>query len=330
MGCPVGIGPEIILKYFNLTSQQKNHTAIVIGDINVLKRCRDELGFNDLEPVSWERDQDLENGQIAVIDTSHLDPAQLQWGKPNRDTGRAAGSYVEKGVRLIQQGILESIVTCPLSKESLNMGGFPFPGHTEMLAQLTNCRDYAMMLAGDKLRVTLATIHCPLKEVVNKLDQDTIVQLIRTTNRALTVDLGIEEPKIAVAGLNPHGGEHGLFGDEEEKIIEPAIIAAKSEDIKVDGPFPPDTIFIKAASGDYHAVVCMYHDQGLIPFKLLHFSDGVNITLGLPIIRTSVDHGTAYDIAGRGIAEPTSLIQAIRLAQDIATNRRKHSSIIVQ
>jgi len=323
MGCPVGIGPEIICKYFSRKPlHQEMLIPVVIGDTDVLKRCRDELSLN-LEPISWDQGQDIKTGQIPVINITNLNAAKLQWGAPDSSTGKAAGSYVQKGIKLIQQGLLDGITTCPLNKESLNQGGFQFPGHTEMLARLTNSDHYAMMLAGKTLKVTLVTIHCPFKEVVQKLNQEAIVQLIHLTHKGLKIDLGIQDPKIAVAALNPHAGEHGLFGDEEEQIITPAVIEAADENIDVHGPFPPDTIFVKAATGEYDAVVCMYHDQGLIPFKLLHFSDGVNVTLGLPIVRTSVDHGTAYDIAGRGMADPESLICAIRLAKTIAENRLK-------
>lgn len=331
MGCPVGIGPEIILKLFHSFKRQEKHGLIAIGDINVLKRCRDELGF-DLEPIAWNNKQIFTHSQIPVIEVGNLNVKNLQWGIPGKETGKAAGLYIEKGVELIQQGLLSGIVTCPISKESLNLGGFHYPGHTEMLARLTNSSNYAMMLAGDKLKVTLVTIHCPLKNVVDQLDKERIIQLIQITYKALSIDFGIAEPKIAVAGLNPHGGEQGMFGDEELKIIKPAIIEAKQQGICVYGPFPPDTIFVKASSGEYDTVVCMYHDQGLIPFKLLHFSDGVNITLGLPIIRTSVDHGTAYDIAGKGVADSKSLMSAVNMAQTIATNRslsaQKNNTII--
>lgn len=322
MGCPVGIGAEIIVKYFGTNYRAGDLVPVVIGDLNVVRRCRDELGIT-LEPVLWSPGQKIVPHQIPIIEVSSLNGSALQWGKPDSKTGKAAGNYVIKGVELIQQGVLDGIVTCPLSKESLNQGGFQFPGHTEMLAQLTDSDNFAMMLAGEKLRVTLVTIHCSLKDIFKKINQEAITRLISITDNSLQFDFGIDRPRIGVAGLNPHSGEHGLFGDEEKRIIEPAVAKARQENIDVYGPYPPDTIFIKAASGEYDAVVCMYHDQGLIPFKLLHFSDGVNVTLGLPIIRTSVDHGTAYDIAGQGKADPTSLKCAINLAQTIAINRSR-------
>ncbi len=320
MGCPVGIGPEIICKYFSKKDADTGNSPVVVGDLDVLKRCRDQLGMN-LEPRTWTPETGNYHNTIPVISVSRLKSSSLKWGNPDSITGKAAGMYVEKAVELIQQSVLSGMTTCPLSKESLNIGGYQYPGHTEMLANLTNSEEYAMMLAGDKLRVTLVTIHCSLKDVASQLNQEAVYKLIGLTHRGLSVDLGINRPRIAVAGFNPHCGESGLFGDEEQQIIRPAIQKALADKIDVDGPFPPDTIFVKAAEGNYDGVVCMYHDQGLIPFKLLHFSDGVNITLGLPIVRTSVDHGTAYDIAGKGVADPTSLRCAVQLAETIAQNR---------
>ena len=236
-------------------------------------------------------------------------------------TGIAMAHYIEAGVKFVQQGFIQGITTCPISKSSLNDAGYPFPGHTEMLASLTKSPTFAMMMAGNKLRVTLVTIHCPLRDVANALTKKAIYSMIRTTHQALQIDFAINDPNIAVAGLNPHGGENKLFGNEEEQVIGPAIEIAQTNNINVSGPYPPDTIFFKAAAGEFDAVVCMYHDQGLIPFKLLHFEDGVNITLGLPIVRTSVDHGTAYDIAGKGLASHRSLDEAVRLAAAISRNR---------
>jgi len=233
-------------------------------------------------------------------------------------------NYITKGVEYIKQGWLDGIATCPISKEALNDAGYNFPGHTEMLADLTGATDYAMMMAGSKLCITLVTIHCPLSEVPTAISTERILRLIQTTDRALKVDLGITRPRIAVAGLNPHGGENQLFGSEEFHTIEPAVSLGCEEGIDVSGPFPPDTVFVKASRGEYDAVVCMYHDQGLIPFKLLHFSDGVNVTIGLPIVRTSVDHGTAYDIAGKGMADGDSLVEAVKLAAKISYNRNNY------
>ncbi|MFT5698739.1 MAG: 4-hydroxythreonine-4-phosphate dehydrogenase [Desulforhopalus sp.] len=327
MGCPASIGPEIILKYFKSHPSSDNPTPIVLGDVTVLEKCAKLLGFDDIQIVPWtvgtkapQRTEKI----IPVLPLSNLKESDIVWGKPNLATARAMAHYITEGVRLTQEGILDGITTCPISKYSLNQAGFTFPGHTEMLAELTGSKEYAMMMAGDRLRVTLVTIHCSLASVPSALTQASIIQLIETTHNALTIDLGIENPKIAVAALNPHAGENLLFGDEEQTIIQPAIDNARQKGISVHGPFPPDTVFFKAAQGDYDAVVCMYHDQGLIPFKLLHFNDGINVTLGLPIVRTSVDHGTAYDIAGDGVADPSSLGHAITLAREICGNRKAY------
>jgi 4-hydroxythreonine-4-phosphate dehydrogenase len=320
MGCPVGIGPEIILRNFSEASMPADILPVIIGDLDVLVRLAAELK-TPAPFVTWQPNTPLPTKGVPVVQVSSLDPVNLVWGCPNAATGLAMARYIETGVALTRQGILQGLATCPISKKSLNGAGYPFPGHTEMLASLTKTPDFAMMLAGSKLKVTLVTIHCPLREVPAALSIDEIFRLIRITHTALMIDFGISHPRLAVAGLNPHGGEGGLFGDEEERLITPAIARGKQHGFNVSGPFPPDTIYYKAASGEFDAVVSMYHDQGLIPFKLLHFEDGVNVTLGLPIVRTSVDHGTAYDIAGKGLAKYTSLAEAIRLAAAINTNR---------
>jgi 4-hydroxythreonine-4-phosphate dehydrogenase len=232
-------------------------------------------------------------------------------------------TYIRKGVEYIKEGWLDGITTCPISKDALNQAGYQFPGHTEMLAHLTASENYAMMMAGSSLKVTLVTIHCPLREVPEIISVARVLNLIKITHRALKVDFGVHSPRIAIAGLNPHAGENQLFGNEEVHAIAPAISLAQEKGMDVSGPYPPDTVFFKATRGDFDAVVCMYHDQGLIPFKLLHFNDGVNVTLGLPIVRTSVDHGTGYDIAGKGVANPDSLGEAVKLAARISRNRQK-------
>lgn len=320
MGCPAGIGPEIILRYFMARRRTNNISPLVLGDLNVLNKCATELQLKNF-CVPWQPGTKLPQKGLPVLQLSNLTDETIRWGHPNNDTAHAMVRYIETGVQLTRDGILQGITTCPISKAALNSAGYHFPGHTEMLAHLTSSSDYAMMMAGKKLRVTLVTIHCPLASVPASLTSDAIYTLIITTFKALLNDFGIRTPKIAVAGLNPHGGENGLFGTEEETTIAPAITRCQKEGLDVTGPFPPDTVFFKAVQGDFDAVVCMYHDQGLIPFKLLHFCDGVNVTLGLPIVRTSVDHGTAYDIAGKGKARPDSLMEAIQLAATISTNR---------
>jgi 4-hydroxythreonine-4-phosphate dehydrogenase len=235
--------------------------------------------------------------------------------------------YIIRAVEMAQNGDLGAIVTCPINKALMHEAGHFFEGHTQLIAHLTNTEDYVMMLAGERLRVALVTIHCALSEVSTCLDDEMIYKTITITSQTLQLDFGLLTPRLAVAALNPHAGESGLFGSEEDEIIRPAIERARAEGCQVEGPFPADTLFHRAAAGQFDAVVAMYHDQGLIPLKLLHFSDAVNVTLGLPIIRTSVDHGTAYDIAGTGIADASSLKAAIRMAVKMAENRAERKGL---
>jgi 4-hydroxythreonine-4-phosphate dehydrogenase len=321
MGCPVGIGPEIILRFHQGQGEGASFTPVVLGDYGVLVRCRDELGLA-LEIVCWRPGEPLKPGAVNVLPLSDLG-RHLHWGQPDAATGRAMGGYIETAVRLIDAGALAGMVTCPITKAALNLGGYHYPGHTEMLADLCGGGDFAMMLAGGRLRVTLVTIHVGIAMVPELLSAATVARLIEITGQSLRRDFGIEQPRLAVAALNPHAGEGGMFGDEERRLIEPGMALAAAAGWQAEGPFPPDTVFHKAAAGRYDAVICMYHDQGLIPFKLLHFEDGVNVTLGLPIVRTSVDHGTAYDIAGLGVASPASLAAAFRLAGEIVVNRQR-------
>ena len=320
MGCPVGIGPEIILRYCAEAVLPDGIQPIIIGDLHVLLRLASELNIA-ASFVTWQPGALLPANKVPVVQASSLAVHDLTWGHPDGATGVAMAGYIETGVALVRQGILQGLTTCPISKLSLNDAGYAFPGHTEMLASLTKTGNFAMMMAGNKLKVTLVTIHRPLSEVAAALSIEEIYRLIDITHSALMVDFGIPHPRLAVAGFNPHAGENGLFGDEEQRLIAPAIHRGQQQGINVRGPFPPDTVYLKAASGEFDAVVSMYHDQALIPFKLLHFEDGVNVTLGLPIVRTSVDHGTAYDIAGKGLAKHNSLAEAVRLAANISTNR---------
>ena len=230
--------------------------------------------------------------------------------------------YIVRAVEMTVAGDLAAMVTGPISKDLMQRAGCSFEGHTQLIASLTHTQDYVMMLAGKRLRVSLATIHCAYRDVLKVLDTEQIYKTIATTAKGLRYHLGCESPRLAVAALNPHAGEAGLFGSEETAIIIPAVEKAAEEGIDVKGPFPADTLFYRATGGEFDAVVCMYHDQGLIPLKLLHFSDAVNITLGLPIIRTSVDHGTAYDIAGKGMADPSSLEAAVRTAVEMVKHKK--------
>ena len=326
MGCPVGIGPEIILRFLSMKKVSGQFLPIVIGDIALLRRCAKELQM-PIEIVLWQPGDPVDVEKLQVIEPGvnegySLDADKLHWGKPNKETGNAAAAYITKAVELINLGLLDAMVTCPIAKHAMQLAGYKFPGHTEMLASLCNTKNYGMMMAGKRLKVSLITIHTALAKVPEHLSQDKIIRVIRLTGETLIRDFGISKPRIAVSGLNPHSGEDGLFGDEEIQIIEPAISAALSKKWELSGPLPPDTVFKKVMDKDYDAVVAMYHDQGLIPFKLVHFEDGVNFTMGLPIIRTSVDHGTAYDIAGKGLASASSLEASFIMAAQITSNRK--------
>jgi len=323
MGCPASIGPEIIVRLFagQLEKDEGLSRCVIIGDLAVLRQAAADLGIA-LRAESWRPGQSLQKNTLPVLCPDHPLPGKVTWGQPGLDTARAMISYIETAARGCMDKQFSGMVTCPISKEGLKRAGSPFPGHTEMLAHLTGTERFRMMLAGDRLRVVLVTIHEPLARVAALLSSERIQDCIAMTSQALERDFGISNPRIAVAGLNPHCGENGMFGNEEQEIIAPAVTSWRGPG-QVSGPWPPDTVFYQAMRGKYDAVVCMYHDQGLIPFKLLHFQDGVNVTLGLPIVRTSVDHGTAYDIAGQGIADTDSLKSAILLADMISHNRQQ-------
>lgn len=322
MGCPAGIGPEILLRFFAKRTWAADITPIIIGDIGVLEKCGEELGL-PVDCIDWQPGESVPSNGIPVLNTSSLSISNHEWGTFTVESSRSMAGYITTAVQLLRNKQLDAMTTCPISKSALQLAGHQYPGHTEMLVDLTGAGNYTMMMAGTSLKVTLATIHCPLSEVSGRLSTSSIYDLIQITYNALKIDFGIKNPRIAVAGLNPHSSEDGLFGYEEERIIIPALNRALSDSINVQGPFPPDTVFFKAAAGEFDGVVCMYHDQGLIPFKLLHFKDGVNVTLGLPVVRTSVDHGTAYDIAGQGKADETSLASAVDMAASISANRKK-------
>ena len=327
MGDPAGIGPEIIHSSLTKSSIYKICRPVVFGDVKMLHAAKKFTSSNlDISIIDKPDNGLFKCGNIDVISLSELDPVKINLGRPSAETGKALILYINAAVEAAKKKKISAIVTCPVNKTAMQMSGSKFHGHTELLAEGTGVVDYAMMLAGNRLRVVLVTIHIPLKNVPSTLSSEKILKIIRITGRSLQERFGIKNPRIAVAGLNPHAGEGGLFGDEEKNIILPAIEAALKEGFNAAGPFPPDTIFYNAVQGDYDAVVCMYHDQGLIPFKLIHFKDGVNTTLGLPIIRTSVDHGTAYDIVGTGRADPGSLVAAIQMAVQQAVALEKNNA----
>ncbi|MEI6128016.1 MAG: 4-hydroxythreonine-4-phosphate dehydrogenase PdxA [Pseudomonadota bacterium] len=320
LGDPVGIGPEIIIKALSDASVYGFCRPVVFGDRALLQREIDCLHSRlTIEPVASPAGLSFRHDTLYLFEASCLAPERAAYGTPTPETGKAMASFILRAVSCAREQSIAAMVTAPISKKSLQEAGYDYPGHTEMLARLTSAGDVVMMLAGDRLKVVLVTIHCSISMVPALLTVDAIIKTITLTHKALRTYFGLEHPRIAVAALNPHAGEEGLFGQEEELIIAPAIKRAQALGIAASGPFPADALFYQAAQGRFDVVVCMYHDQGLIPLKLLHFDDAVNITLGLPIIRTSVDHGTAYDIAGKGIANPASMLSALKAAAHMAS-----------
>lgn len=322
MGDPSGIGSEICAKALTSKETAAGAKGIVIGSIKALRRGLEIAGIDGIEINSIKKISEAKftSGIIDCIDVGHLDFNKLKIGQVSAAAGKASMEYLEKAVELAKKKEIAAIVTAPINKEAIHKAGYKFQGHTEFLAARTKSKNYGMMFVSDRLWVMLATIHIPLHQVSKKITKKRILKLIHLANDTLIRVRG-KKPKIAVAGLNPHAGETGIFGKEEQRIIQPAVEAAKKEGIKVFGPFSPDSIFNLASNGMFDLVIAMYHDQGLIPLKLLAFNDAVNVTVGLPIIRTSVDHGTGFDIAGKGWANPQSLIKAIKVAVHFAKNR---------
>lgn len=322
MGDPAGIGPEVILKALADPMIKKVARPLILGDWGVLQRAQaGKKNYPKL--IRWQNGQQLlpmlnHPRAFVVCPLSALSARDSRPGVPSRAAGHGAFSYIRVAAKLALSQVADAIATAPISKSILIDAGYNYPGHTELLAELSRTRECRMMLIGAKLRVVPVTGHIPFTKVARSLTRENIETTLKLTHRSLRHFFGIAQPRIAVAALNPHGGEEGIFGDEEIEVIAPAVKSARKKRLAVYGPFPADSLFYHAARGDYDAVVCMYHDQGLIPLKLHHFFGGVALTLGPPFIRTSVDHGTAYDIAGTGKADETSMKEAILLAARLA------------
>jgi 4-hydroxythreonine-4-phosphate dehydrogenase len=320
MGDPCGVGPEIIIKALHSPQAAGSCIPLVIGDRSAMERALSVCNSpRAIHGISQPEDAlTAPEGTIPLLALSHLRETDLVYGHPTSAAGDAVFSYIQTATRLCLDGRLAAMVTAPISKEAMNRAGHHYPGHTELLAELCGTDRYVMMLAGDLLRVSLVTIHGALRDVPGLISFEKVLTTIRVTETGVRQLTGIDRPRLAVLSLNPHCGEGGMFGDEERTIIAPAIEAAQRAGIDARGPLSADTLFHFARQGQYDGVVAMYHDQGLIPLKLLHFDDGVNITLGLPIIRTSVDHGTAYDLAGTGRASAGSMLAAMGMAVKMA------------
>jgi 4-hydroxythreonine-4-phosphate dehydrogenase len=317
IGDPAGIGPEIVLKAVADDEVRAACSPVIIGAAAELRRQADALGLNAAFQTYSEEHPGLGNFDTPVIfDTDNLTES-VEWGALSAASGRAAIAAIEACVRLCLAGNLESMTTAPINKESLKLAGSPFPGHTEMITSLCGAANSLMCFFAGDLKVFLLTVHSSLADAIKSITRERVANAITLAHRELR-RFGIARPRIAVAGLNPHAGEHGLFGSEEAREITPAIEDCRTKNnIDVTGPFPADTLFLRAWRGEFDAVAACYHDQGLIAVKCLAFGRAVNVTLGLPIIRTSVDHGTAFDIAGRGIADHGSMVEAIKLAAQL-------------
>jgi 4-hydroxythreonine-4-phosphate dehydrogenase len=317
MGDPGGIGGEVALKALSIIGPQSKSKFVLLGDYKHWVSIARKLKFG--HPLIWvneaELGREIKKG-VAVLDLGGV--KKIQWGKINAVNGAAAVRYVCEGARLALSGEVDALVTAPINKEAIHKAGCPFPGHTELLATLSNTQSFAMMMVGGPFRIVLQSIHVSLEKSLQSVKPALVWEKLALTHRTLRRWFAIKNPRIAVAGVNPHAGENGAFGTEEIKILKPVIQKAQKLGWKVSGPHPPDTLFYWASQVPYDAILCMYHDQGLIPLKLAAFDSGVNLTLGLPFIRTSPDHGTAFDIAGQGKAKPHSMVTAIRLAEQLA------------
>jgi 4-hydroxythreonine-4-phosphate dehydrogenase len=318
MGDPAGIGPEVVLKAVAEEEVRSLCTPIIIGNAEVLAHNARTLDLNcgyDIVRQGEPLPREIKNPIIYHLDNLN---GFVEPGIESGAAGKAAGSYIEAAVNLCAGGLIDAIATAPINKRSLFLGGYSFPGHTEFLATLTGTESYAMGFVAANLRVVLLSTHVPLAEAIRLVTKDRIEKTIRLADQELH-RWGVERPRIAVAALNPHGAEGGLFGIEELSEMAPAIEACRVRDgINVRGPFSADTVYLRASRGEFDAVIACYHDQAMIPVKCLSFGEAVNVTLGLPFIRTSVDHGTAFDIAGKGLAEHSSMVAAIKLAAELS------------
>lgn len=323
MGDPAGVGPEVVVSALSRRQVRAACRPLVIGDARGLRRAAEALARRfSPKLVETASEADEHPSRICLLDLANADPEQIPVGAVSAAAGRAAAAYIEEAVSLALSGEVAGLVTAPINKQAVRLAGVPYPGHTEMLAARCGVSEVAMMLIHGDLRVSHVTTHLALREACLRVTSGRVLSVIRLTEKALR-SMGHLRPRIAVAGLNPHAGESGLFGEEEIREIAPAVAEARSAGIAAVGPLPPDTVFARHRAGEFDAVVAMTHDHGHIAVKTVGFSPGragglrsagVNVTLGLPIVRTSVDHGTAFDLAGKGLADPSSMVSAILLA----------------
>lgn len=318
MGDPAGIGPEVTVKAAARDEVWSACRPLVVGDASILVAAVEMTGVPlTVHPVAAPENAEFQPGALEVVDLDNVDVTALASGQPSAGAGRASVAYVKKAVALAQQGDVDALATGPINKAAIRAAGIPYIGHTELLVALTGEERVTTMLATSDLRVVHVTRHVPLAEVAALITRQSVLETLRITHDGLQ-EIGIGEPRLAVAALNPHGGDEGLVGREEIDAIGPAVEDATGEGIDAHGPIPADIVFLQAIQGSYDAVVAMYHDQGHIPIKTHDFAHSVTVTLGLPIVRTSVDHGTAFEIAWRNQADETSMVEAIRLAAQLA------------
>ncbi|MBM4120336.1 MAG: 4-hydroxythreonine-4-phosphate dehydrogenase PdxA [Nitrospira sp.] len=324
MGDPAGIGPEVIAKACAMPAVRRLCRPVVVGSLPVMEHTVRSLRLPlKVVRVTGHGESIERLRTLPVFDPLEKALGQFQMSAVSKQTGAASALFVEKAVRLTMLGCFDGIVTAPINKKAINLAGYDYPGHTELLADLTKAKESGMMILGGPLRIIFVTTHVAHRELAATLSTEKIAKAIRLMHKVLRESFGIARPRIGVAALNPHAGEQGLFGNEEARVIAPACRQARARGIRASDPLPADTLFGKAVRGSYDGVVAMYHDQGLIPLKLLAFGTCVNMTVGLPIIRTSVDHGTAFDIAGKGKADPGSMVEAITLAARLAARKRR-------
>lgn len=329
VGDPAGVGPEVTAKALALPEIYDICRPVIVAETRMMREAVRFSGLGlEVRSIAAPGEGLFACGVLDVLDLENIDPAAIRHKTVAAETGRASFEYVRRVIDLVLAGAIDATVTGPISKEAINLAGFRYSGHTEIYADFTRTKEYAMLLVHDRFRVIHVSTHLPLREACDRVKRERVLRVIRLGYDALR-KLGVENPRIAVAGLNPHAGENGLMGREEIEEIEPAVRQARAEGLGVEGPLPPDTLFSKMQGGQYDLVVAMYHDQGHIPTKVLGFRydhktgewgniAGVNITCGLPIIRVSVDHGTAFDRAGEGRANPESMVDAIRIASRLA------------
>jgi len=326
MGDPAGVGPELIIRLLEQLDPEKSPPLILIGDDAILNRALDQFGgkkarawFNTAE--IWDPARAPSPAPLIILSRTNLSPRKIPLERAGKKYGKASWEYIETAVKLCQEKICSGIVTLPVNKSAMLKAGCPCPGHTDLLARLDEKKRAVMMMVLGKLRVALLTHHLPLRDVPRKIEKTKIVSILKIMDQALKTDFRIKNPGIGILGLNPHSGEGGRIGDEEIKILGPAIKQAQSRGINARGPISGDTAFTRAKTGEFDALLALYHDQGIAPIKALGFERVVNVTLGLSFVRTSPGHGTAYDIAWQGKADPTGLLEAFKLAQRLIKNR---------